>query len=109
LSDAATSVADAIQQPGPLSSSELESTLLRNIDGWYSVLHEADGPEKIRKAWEQRSSYFQGKEVSVQVENEVITGVTDGLEEDGALRIVTGDGPRIVRSGDVTRLRKIVD
>jgi biotin-(acetyl-CoA carboxylase) ligase len=42
----------------------------------------------------------------VSLENEKFTGITRGLDRDGALRVETDDGQiRIVRAGDVTALR----
>jgi biotin-(acetyl-CoA carboxylase) ligase len=43
--------------------------------------------------------------VRVLVGAETITGVTDGLENNGALRVRTGENIRIIQSGDVERLR----
>jgi len=44
--------------------------------------------------------------VRVSLGTEVFTGVTRGLETDGALRVETEEGQvRIVRAGDVTALR----
>ncbi len=40
------------------------------------------------------------------MENETIKGTTDGLEENGALRVRTTDGAiRIIQAGDVEQLR----
>jgi BirA family biotin operon repressor/biotin-[acetyl-CoA-carboxylase] ligase len=60
----------------------------------------------VLKAWQKRSTYFSGKHVRVAMENDTLTGITDGLEPDGALRVRRGDGTiAIVHSGDVQSLR----
>jgi len=66
-------------------------------------------PSSITKEWSHRSSYFSGKEVSVDLGNgEAYTGTTCGLEESGALRVRLPDGSlKTVHAGDVTRLRKV--
>ena len=87
-------------------------TLLRNltrqIAEHYRILSGENGAEKIRREWAKRSSYFAGKSVVVNLENETICGTTRGLEENGALRIETESGEvKIIQAGDVERLRKI--
>jgi len=69
----------------------------------------ATQPTSIPKEWSRRSSYFIGKEVSVDLGNgEAYTGTTCGLEESGALRVRLPDGSlKAVHAGDVTRLRKV--
>lgn len=66
----------------------------------------ANGAEKIRDEWTQRSSYAFGKNVRVVLENETIHGITQGIEENGALRVELATGEiRTVHAGDVERLR----
>jgi len=44
------------------------------------------------------------------LENEILNGMTDGLEDNGALRLATEDGEiRIIQAGDVQRLRESLD
>jgi biotin-(acetyl-CoA carboxylase) ligase len=53
-----------------------------------------------------RSTYATGKRVRVSENSEDFSGITRGLEPDGALRVETDDGRiRIVRAGDVTLVR----
>jgi len=86
--------------------SDVENALVRLLGEFYGMFCEKDGPARILDEWRQRSSYFAGKNVRVTLENDVFTGVTDGLEPNGALRVVTEDGElRIVHAGDVQRLR----
>jgi BirA family transcriptional regulator, biotin operon repressor / biotin---[acetyl-CoA-carboxylase] ligase len=100
LAPVATSVAE---ESGRAPEREtLLAALLRALSRWYSLLHEIDGAEKIVAAWTSRSSYANGKEVQVANGDEVWQGITRGVESDGALRLETADGIKIVRAGDVT-------
>jgi BirA family biotin operon repressor/biotin-[acetyl-CoA-carboxylase] ligase len=86
----------------------LLQTLTRLFAEYYRFLNAENGAEKIRSEWAKRSSYFAGKSVVVNLENETIYGTTRGLEENGALRVETDSGEIImIQAGDVERLRKI--
>ena len=98
----ATSVAEASGRTPEREA--LLAALLRALSRWYSLLHEVDGGEKIVAAWTSRSSYANGKAVQVANGDEVWQGITRGVESDGALRLETADGMKLVRAGDV-RLR----
>jgi BirA family biotin operon repressor/biotin-[acetyl-CoA-carboxylase] ligase len=87
------------------ASDELLASLTSFLDYFYKILQDDAGPETIRREWQRRSTYFSGKSVRVRLENETITGTTDGLEDNGALRIKTAGGIRIVQAGDVETLR----
>lgn len=89
-----------------VASSELEETLVRFLDYFYAMLESKDGRVLILKHWQRRSSYFSGKSVIVRLENETITGTTEGLELNGALRVRKADGGlTIIQAGDVEHLR----
>lgn len=60
--------------------------------------------ESIRTRLEQRSSWIRGKRVLVD-EGEPYTGVTDGLDTRGFLRVRTKNGLRTVLSGGVREAR----
>lgn len=101
IADIATSVAEASGRAPERET--LLAALLRALSRWYSLLHEADGPEKIVAAWSSRSSYANGKPVQVANGDEVWQGITRGVERDGALRLETeNDGVKLVRAGDVS-------
>lgn len=73
----------------------------------YQIFTGANGAAAIRREWAQRSSYHSGKSVRATLENEIITGTTCGIEDNGALRIQTADGAvKIIQAGDVERLRQ---
>ncbi len=88
---------------------ELAGALIRAVDREYRALLRAmAGPirtpalrfEPIMKRVESRSSYAHGKMVHVN-EDGGYTGVTDGLDPRGFLRVRTDKGLRIVISGGV--------
>ena len=106
LAGVATSVAEASGRAPERET--LLAVLLRALSRWYSLLHEIDGPSKIAAAWTTRSSYASGKRVQVANGDEVWQGITRGVEPDGALRLETADGIRLVRAGDV-RIRERAD
>lgn len=87
---------------------ELLASLTRFLGYFYDILQDENGPETVIREWHRRSSYFSGKSVRVVLENETITGITDGLEENGALRVKTENGEiRTILAGDVENLRTI--
>lgn len=101
LANVATSVAESAGRPPERET--LLAALLRALGRWYSLLHEAEGLEKIVAAWASRSSYASGKLVTVANGDEVWQGITRGIENDGALRLETeSDGVKLVRAGDVS-------
>jgi BirA family biotin operon repressor/biotin-[acetyl-CoA-carboxylase] ligase len=82
------------------------SAVHKEFSTLYDALH--NDPAVILEKWSRRSSYFEGLDVRVDVGNgETCIGTTNGLEENGALRVMLCDGSlRIVQAGDVTRLRR---
>jgi BirA family biotin operon repressor/biotin-[acetyl-CoA-carboxylase] ligase len=89
---------------------DVAKVLTRHLSHFYDILNRPNGPAEIIGHWRERSSYFRGKHVSVTLENEILNGMTDGLEDNGALRLTTGDGGiRIIQAGDVQRLRESLD
>lgn len=91
-----------------IEADQLSETLTRFLSYFYDILRCENGPVAIVDHWRRRSSYFTGKRVRVTLESEIVEGITDGLEENGALRVKTIDGSvRIVQAGDVERLREV--
>lgn len=89
-----------------LDADSVAEPIIRHLSHFYQVLNETDGATNIIKEWSERSTYFEGKMVKVTLSDRVIEGVTAGLEDNGALRVKTGDDPVIiVEAGDVERLR----
>jgi BirA family biotin operon repressor/biotin-[acetyl-CoA-carboxylase] ligase len=80
--------------------------LVRLLTTHYQRLNEEGGPEATVSEWCVRSTYATGKRIRVSENSEDFSGITRGLEPDGALRVETDDGRiRIVRAGDVTLVR----
>lgn len=89
-----------------VTADELAETLTQFLSYFYGILTGENGPAAIIGEWRRRSSYFSGKNVRVVLENETVTGTTDGLEENGALRVKRNDGGiAIIQAGDVESLR----
>jgi len=104
IAETATSLQEATGAAVP--PAELAETLTKYLSYFYSLLNGNDGAAIILDEWRKRSSFYAGKTVKVAMENEVIRGVTDGLESNGALRVKTVDGRvSIIQAGDVQRLR----
>lgn len=100
---AATSVETATGRGDDLES--LLGALIVALRKHYAALREGSGPEKIIREWCARSTYAEGKLIRVIESTETLVGTTRGLERDGALRVETPAGIRIVRAGDVTNVR----
>jgi len=82
------------------------SELLRAFAERYEILQSGDGFEHTIREWCASSSYAYERRVRVSLENETFTGITRGLDRDGALRVESDGGQiRIVRAGDVAALR----
>jgi BirA family biotin operon repressor/biotin-[acetyl-CoA-carboxylase] ligase len=80
--------------------------LINAIARRYVLLQTGKGSEQTIREWCARSSYARGKPVRVEAGAEVFAGVTDGLEDDGGLRVVLETMEvRIVRAGDVQSIR----
>jgi BirA family biotin operon repressor/biotin-[acetyl-CoA-carboxylase] ligase len=80
---------------------ELAAALLKSLDREYrALLDSASARGSILKRFAQNSSWVRGREVAVE-ENGEFTGVTDGLDDRGFLRVRTAGGVRTVLSGTV--------
>ncbi len=103
IAETATSIETEIGRNVALE--DLLARCTRYFEYFYGILNGDGGHRAILDEWRRRSSYFSGRAVRVALKNETITGTTDGLEENGALRIKTADGIRTVQAGDVETLR----
>ena len=80
---------------------ELCAALLKSLDREYrSFVEDAGAREAILRRFEESSSSVRGSRVSIE-ENGGLTGVTEGLDERGFLRVRTAEGLRTVVSGTV--------
>ncbi|MFT3744416.1 MAG: biotin--[acetyl-CoA-carboxylase] ligase [Pyrinomonadaceae bacterium] len=106
IAETATSVEAVIGRQ--MSADELAEVLTKYLTYFYDMLCEKTGPAEIIEHWRKRSTYFSGKNVRVTLSGETLEGVTDGLEQNGALRVRTTAGDlKIVQAGDVERIRGI--
>ncbi len=106
IKETATSIQQEIGQKPDYD--ELLNTLTRFLIYFYDIFQSENGAMKIRQEWAKRSSYSEGKEVRVVMEDETIYGITSGLEENGALRVRLKTGEiKIVQAGDVEKLRQV--
>jgi len=84
---------------------ELCAALLRSLDREYrGLIEDAGARDAILRRFETSSSSVRGSRVSILMngeENGGLTGVTEGLDEGGFLRIRTAEGVRTVVSGTV--------
>ncbi|HXH70995.1 MAG TPA: biotin--[acetyl-CoA-carboxylase] ligase [Pyrinomonadaceae bacterium] len=105
LEEIATSIeAETGAQP---NAEDILQNLTKQFAKFYRIFSGKGGAERIREEWAKKSSYFFGKSVRVDLENETIFGKTCGIEETGALRVKTDAGEiKIVQAGDVEMLRK---
>ena len=104
ISDTATSIETEINRAPDIKI--LLQNLTKNIETAYELLNGENGAAEIRAEWTRRSSYAADKFVKVKLEHETIYGTTDGIEENGALRVKLESGEiRVVHAGDVEQLR----
>jgi BirA family biotin operon repressor/biotin-[acetyl-CoA-carboxylase] ligase len=85
---------------------ELCAGILKALDREYrSLVENAGAREAILRRFEESSSSVRGRKVAIGVnddrENGGVTGVTEGLDERGFLRVRTAEGLRTVVSGTV--------
>lgn len=105
IADTATSI--EIETGKRVTPDEMAEILTRYLSCFYEILTDDDGAAAIVQHWRARSTYFSGKQVRVTLGGSTFEGITDGLEENGALRVKTNDGSvTIVQAGDVERLRQ---
>ena len=104
----ATSIEDETVEK--ITFETLSARLAENLVRSYGVLTGPEGAANIRDDWRPRSSYFSEKPVRVTTGNNAVTGITDGLEDNGALRVRRDDGTVvIIQTGEVERLRTEAD
>ena len=103
----ATATSLLIESGAAMGAATFRDLLLERFSEWYDCWRE-DGREQILTRWTALSSYATGREVSVKLESESLTGITEGLNRDGALLVRTVDGDlRTIIAGEVSRLRPV--
>ncbi len=105
IADIATSIE---QEDASVLPAAVRNLLTKHLGYFYTILTAENGSKDILREWSHRSTYFSGKSVRVMLENETVAGTTDGLEENGALRVRKTDGSvTIIEAGDVERVRPV--
>ena len=106
IADTATSI--KAETGKMITSGDIGAALTPYLSYFYGILNDEDGPAEIICHWQHRSSYFSGKRVRITLADSTFKGITDGIEENGALRVKRTDGSvTIVQAGDVERLRRV--
>jgi len=106
IADIATSIEALDGLSRTVRPIDLVEALTKYLTYFYDILRSENGPAEIVNEWRRRSSYFSGKHVHVKLEDETLTGITDGLESNGALRVKQANGElAIIQAGDVEQLR----
>ena len=107
LEEVATSVELATGRVSDLEM--LIEPLVGSLVRYYEILQLTAGPEVIVREWSARSSYANGKRIRIANGEEVLEGISRGLERGGALRVEMDTGEiKTVRTGDVTNVRPSV-
>jgi BirA family biotin operon repressor/biotin-[acetyl-CoA-carboxylase] ligase len=102
---AASSTSLRLETGKTQSRLEVLVQFLRQFENDYKELLSA-GAAGVVKRFEAVSSYAHGKRVRVTNGNDTFTGVTDGLEDEGLLRVKRDDGRvSTVIAGEVTDVR----
>ena len=105
---AGTATSIEVETGNTVNAGQLSGRLTHYLSYFYEILNGHNGPAEIIDHWRRRSTYYSGKHVRVTLEKTSFDGTTDGLEENGALRVKTADGSvTIVQAGDVERLRGV--
>jgi BirA family transcriptional regulator, biotin operon repressor / biotin---[acetyl-CoA-carboxylase] ligase len=103
LREIATSL--RIESSTEWSRVELCAALLRSLDREYrSLIEDTGARDAILRRFEESSSSVRGRQVAILMageENGGLTGVTEGLDDRGFLRVRTAEGLRTVVSGTV--------
>ena len=66
------------------------------------ALWRSGDPAAVTEAWLARAHPLGAQLTAHVTAEERVSGIFDGLEPDGALRLRTGDGVQILRAGDVS-------
>lgn len=91
------------------SRDDVADALTSQIEKYYASF--TAQPQSIIGEWKSRSTWFAGKTVRVMVsDGESFMGITDGIGENGALRVKRENGEvSVVQAGDVEHLRPVAE
>jgi BirA family biotin operon repressor/biotin-[acetyl-CoA-carboxylase] ligase len=91
--DALSSIATSLRMETKRAQSRIEivTKLLRHLDSYYNRFL-SEGPAAIVENFSKVSSYARGKRVRITADTETYTGITEGLDPGGLLRVRRADG-----------------
>jgi BirA family biotin operon repressor/biotin-[acetyl-CoA-carboxylase] ligase len=108
LGAAATSV--AMETGEEVVVEDFRDQLLDGVARWYERWRRDDGYDNSRMIvdrWQRLSTYARDRQVVVTLDGEKVTGLTAGLTDTGALRLIVAGGQvKVILAGEVTRLRR---
>jgi BirA family biotin operon repressor/biotin-[acetyl-CoA-carboxylase] ligase len=100
LSERTTSLAAAGGAVTATTRETLLGALLQRVDHWCSLLTPQGSPP-LQDAWQQRLALL-GSEVAVQLPNQTLHGIAEGVDRQGALLLRSADGLlHTITAGDV--------
>ena len=88
----------------PIDRDALVERLLRNTGAWNVRLATPAGRQTVSSAYRQRSATI-GREVRVELDDEVVTGTALDVDDAGCLLVSTGACIRTIAAGDVVHVR----
>jgi len=103
LREIATSL--ALEGGRHYSRLQILAELLRDVERYYHM-HLNEGNAAIVREWSAASSYADGKRVQLKAGGCEASGITEGLDASGALKIRRDDGRQeLLVAGEITELR----
>ncbi len=85
-----------------ISRERLLISLLKHLGRYYGIVSSKNQDSAVfYERWNEKSVLL-GKPVIVQMGNDIIEGEAAGIDRDGALSVVTADGEKKIRAGDVS-------
>lgn len=104
IADIATSI--ETETGKVMTGAELAAPLTKYLIYYYDLLKADEGGQNIINEWKVRSTYYAGKKVKAATDGQIVFGVTEGLEPNGALRLRLDNGTlTIIQAGDIEQLR----
>ena len=89
-----------------IAPQDFSRMLLDEITDLYSGFGTVETNSRILSEWRSRSSYADGKRVTVTTADQTLAGVTRGITDTGALLVEGDDGSiTTVTAGEIERLR----
>jgi BirA family biotin operon repressor/biotin-[acetyl-CoA-carboxylase] ligase len=85
--------------PNPKADLEFTNLLIKGFSYWHEQ-YERDGFEIIRTEW-LRHAHHLGQQITVNTPAETITGIFDGIDQQGNLLLTQGDQTRKITTADV--------